>query len=140
MIKQRRAGFQRIGHRCNIDLDQQIAGASVVVRLVRDIARDVMGLGPIEQFLNDPAVNEVMVNGCEHIYVERHGVIEQTKVRFTSEDHLRRVIERIVSSVGFMATIARPPLVRVRGRAGRGFRRCRNYLEFARDRLIELFA
>ena len=69
-------------------------------QLVQDIARDVMGLGPIEQFLHDPTVNEVMVNGSDHIYVERSGVIEQTKVRFISEDHLRRVIERIVSTVG----------------------------------------
>src|SRR3954464_9136795 len=68
--------------------------------LVRDIARDVMGLGPIEQFLADPTVTEVMVNGGNFIYVERNGVIEQTGARFTSEEHLRRVIERIVSSVG----------------------------------------
>jgi pilus assembly protein CpaF len=69
-------------------------------RLVQDIARDVMGLGPIEQFLHDPTVNEVMVNGSNNIYVERAGVIQQTKARFISEEHLRRVIERIVSSVG----------------------------------------
>ncbi len=68
--------------------------------LVQDIARDVMGLGPIEQFLNDPTVSEVMVNGSDNIYVERAGLIERTNVRFISEDHLRRVIERIVSSVG----------------------------------------
>lgn len=68
--------------------------------LIQDIARDVMGLGPIEQFLNDPTVNEVMVNGSSRIYVERAGVIEQTNVRFISEEHLRRVIERIVSTVG----------------------------------------
>src|SRR4051795_9626093 len=68
--------------------------------LVQDIARDVMGLGPLEQFLNDPTVNEIMVNGSSHIYVERAGVIEQTTVSFISEEHLRRVIERIVSSVG----------------------------------------
>ncbi len=68
--------------------------------LVQDIARDVMGLGPIEQFLNDPTISEVMVNGSDNIYVERAGLIERTNVRFISEDHLRRVIERIVSSVG----------------------------------------
>ncbi len=68
--------------------------------LVHDIARDVMGLGPIEQFLADPTVTEVMVNGSSFIYVERNGVIEQSKARFVSEEHLRRVIERIVSSVG----------------------------------------
>ena len=69
-------------------------------RLVRDIARDVMGLGPIEQFLRDPTVTEIMVNGSNRIYVERAGVIEATNVRFISEEHLRRVIERIVSLVG----------------------------------------
>jgi pilus assembly protein CpaF len=68
--------------------------------LVRDIARDVMGLGPIEQFLADVTVSEIMVNGSDNIYVERSGVVERTNVRFISEDHLRRVIERIVSSVG----------------------------------------
>jgi pilus assembly protein CpaF len=69
-------------------------------RLVQDIARDVMGLGPVEQFLNDPAVSEIMVNGTNPIYVERSGVIERTRAQFFSEEHLRRVIERIVSSVG----------------------------------------
>ncbi len=68
-------------------------------KLVQDIARDVMGLGPIEQFLSDVTVTEVMVNGTKPIYVERNGVIVRTNARFVSEEHLRRVIERIVSSV-----------------------------------------
>ncbi len=69
-------------------------------QLVNEIARDVMGLGPVERFLSDPTVTEIMVNGTKYIYVERHGVIERTGARFTSEAHLRRVIDRIVSSVG----------------------------------------
>jgi len=69
-------------------------------RLVREIARDVMGLGPIEPFLDDASVSEVMVNGTDFIYVERGGVIERTRSRFISEEHLRRVIDRIVSQVG----------------------------------------
>ncbi len=77
-------------------------------QLVRDIARDVMGLGPIEPFLNDVTVNEVMINGSDHIYVERNGVIEETTARFISEEHLRRVIERIVSSVGRRVDEASP--------------------------------
>jgi pilus assembly protein CpaF len=68
--------------------------------LTQDIARDVMGLGPLEQFLNDPTISEVMVNGSENIYVERAGLLERTNVHFISEEHLRRVIERIVASVG----------------------------------------
>ena len=67
-----------------------------------------MGLGPVEQFLADPTVNEIMVNGSENIYIERHGVIEQTEARFISEEHLRRVVERIVSSVGRRVDEASP--------------------------------
>ena len=69
-------------------------------RLVLEIARDVMGYGPIEKFLDDAAVTEVMVNGTNFIYVEREGRIEATNARFISEEHLRRVIDRIVSRVG----------------------------------------
>ena len=69
-------------------------------RLVSDIAQDIVGLGPIERHLADSTVSEIMVNGTDPIYVERAGVIEQTNSRFFSEEHLRRVIDRIVSQVG----------------------------------------
>jgi pilus assembly protein CpaF len=69
-------------------------------RLVDEIMDDVVGLGPIERFLDDPTISEVMVNATDLIYVERHGVIEPTDARFLSTDHLRRVIERIVAQVG----------------------------------------
>ena len=69
-------------------------------RLVQDIARDVMGLGPIEQLLDDASVTEVMVNGTGYIYVERNGAIERTRARFISNEHLRRVIDRIVGQTG----------------------------------------
>ncbi len=68
--------------------------------LTTDIVSDVMGLGPVEKFLADSTVSEVMVNGLSPIYVERSGLIEETDARFMSEDHLRRVIERIVGEVG----------------------------------------
>ena len=68
--------------------------------LASPIMDDVVGLGPVEQFLADPTVNEVMVNSLDYIYVERAGVIETTGSRFMTADHLRRVIERIVSQVG----------------------------------------
>jgi len=68
--------------------------------LTAEILDDVMGLGPIEKFLADPTVSEIMVNSLSYIYVERDGVLEQTSSAFTSDDHLRRVIERIVGKVG----------------------------------------
>ena len=77
-------------------------------RLVQEIARDVMGYGPTEPFLADPDVTEVMVNGTEHIYIERGGVIEATSARFISEAHLRRVIDRIVSQIGRRVDEASP--------------------------------
>jgi pilus assembly protein CpaF len=67
---------------------------------IREVIGDVMGLGPIEPFLADPGISEVMVNGTQPIYVERRGKLVPTDVRFNTEEHLRRVIDRIVSGVG----------------------------------------
>jgi pilus assembly protein CpaF len=75
---------------------------SIVERqeLAQAIVNDVVGLGPIEQFLADPDVSEVMVNALDFIYVERRGVIERTDAQFMSTEHLRRVVDRIVGDVG----------------------------------------
>ncbi|WP_441407942.1 CpaF family protein [Arthrobacter sp. 2MCAF15] len=69
-------------------------------RLVQEIIDDVLGLGPLQKFLNDAAVTEVMVNGPDKVYVERDGKLSLTNARFSSEEHLRRIIERIVTKVG----------------------------------------
>jgi pilus assembly protein CpaF len=69
-------------------------------RLTAELADDVLGFGPLQRLLDDSAVSEIMVNGPEHIYVERSGKLERTAACFTSEEHLRRVIDRIVSRVG----------------------------------------
>lgn len=68
--------------------------------LSQEIVDDILGVGPIEVFMKDPTVSEVMVNGPDNIYVERHGVIETTSARFVSEEHLRQVIDRIAARVG----------------------------------------
>jgi pilus assembly protein CpaF len=70
------------------------------MRLVSEIGDDVLGHGPIERFLSDDSVTEIMVTADRPIYVERDGLIQRTEARFVSVDHLRRVIERIVSQVG----------------------------------------
>ena len=68
--------------------------------LVAAATEDVLGYGPIQEFLDDPSVTEVMVNSTESIYVERSGHLVDTGSRFYSVDHLRRMIERIASQVG----------------------------------------
>lgn len=69
-------------------------------RLIREIADEVMGYGPLQRLLEDPSVTEIMVNRFDQIYIERHGRISFTGTQFSSDDHLRKVIERIVSRVG----------------------------------------
>lgn len=69
-------------------------------RLIREIADEVMGLGPLQRLLEDPSVTEIMVNRFDQIYVERQGHLLLTRSQFSSDDHLRKVIERIVSKVG----------------------------------------
>ena len=69
-------------------------------RLVETLFDEVVGLGPLETLLRDPEITEVMVNRPEQIFVERKGRIELTSLAFEDEDSLRRVIDRIVSSIG----------------------------------------
>lgn len=67
---------------------------------VTEILDEMTGLGPIEPLLKDPTVNDILINGHECVYVERHGVLEPTLVRFKDETHLLRIINKIVSAVG----------------------------------------
>ncbi|MCT9869402.1 CpaF family protein [Paenarthrobacter aurescens] len=69
-------------------------------RLIREISDEVMGFGPLQRLLEDPSVTEVMVNRFDQIYVERQGHLAFTDLQFSSDAHLRKVIERIVSKVG----------------------------------------
>jgi pilus assembly protein CpaF len=69
-------------------------------RMVDEIADDALGHGPLERLLGDDTVTEVMVNGPHDVWVERAGKLERTGVRFTDEAHLRRIINKIVSSIG----------------------------------------
>jgi pilus assembly protein CpaF len=68
--------------------------------IVARILRDTVGLGPLEDLLGDPEVEEVMVNGPERVYVERRGKLERTTVRFADETELRNSIERILAPLG----------------------------------------
>jgi len=68
--------------------------------LISDIQHEVMGLGPLEPLVQDETINDILVNRCDQIYVERAGKLELTDVKFRDEGHLRKIIEKIVSAVG----------------------------------------
>src|SRR5512139_318525 len=69
-------------------------------KLFKEIQDEVMGLGPLEPFMEDPTVSDILVNTYQHIYVERFGKLEPTEARFKDDAHLRKIIEKIVSAVG----------------------------------------
>jgi len=68
--------------------------------LVARVLRDTVGLGPLEDLLADPTVEEVMVNGPDQVYIERGGTIEVSAVAFADEEELRNTIERILAPLG----------------------------------------
>ena len=77
-------------------------------RLVVEIQNETMGLGPLEPLLSDNEISDIMVNGPQRVFVERHGRIEKTDVCFKDNEHLMAVIERIVSKVGRRVDEASP--------------------------------
>ena len=69
-------------------------------QLVADVLDELLGLGPLEPLLKDPTITDILVNGYNHVFVERYGVLEASPVRFKDEKHLIRIIQKIVSAVG----------------------------------------
>jgi pilus assembly protein CpaF len=69
-------------------------------RLIEEIINESFGLGPLEALMSDPTVNDILVNGPEHVYVERSGKLEDTDVVFADDAHLIQIIQRIVARVG----------------------------------------
>ena len=78
------------------------------VRVSNEILDDIMGHGPLEPYLRDPDVSEIMVNGHDQMYVERSGRLYAVDAGFTDEGHLRRTIDKIVSRVGRRVDEASP--------------------------------
>lgn len=68
--------------------------------IISEIVDEVLGLGPLEPFLKDPTISDILVNAYNQIYVERFGKLEPTDVRFKDNDHLMKIIDKIVSLVG----------------------------------------
>ncbi|MCJ7668090.1 MAG: CpaF family protein, partial [Anaerolineae bacterium] len=68
--------------------------------LFEQVAAEILGLGPLEPLLRDETVTEIMVNGPDNIYIERHGKVEKTPYKFEGDDHVMRIIDRIVAPLG----------------------------------------
>jgi len=69
-------------------------------RLSLEVLDEVFGLGPLEPLLQDPTISDILVNGAKEVYVERAGVLEETKISFKDDAHLMHIIDKIVSAIG----------------------------------------
>ena len=77
-------------------------------RLVNEVHHELFGLGPLEPLLADPTISDILVNSYSSIYIERRGKLERTAISFKDDEHLMRVIERIVSTIGRRIDEAQP--------------------------------
>jgi pilus assembly protein CpaF len=69
-------------------------------RLSLEVLDEVFGLGPLEPLLQDPSINDILVNGHDQVYIERAGMLEETNIRFKDNAHLMHIIDKIVSDIG----------------------------------------
>lgn len=69
-------------------------------RLIREIIQEAKGYGPLDPLLEDPTISDILVNGAKNVFVEKNGKLFKTNVTFKDNQHLRNIIERIVSKVG----------------------------------------
>jgi pilus assembly protein CpaF len=101
---------RRVHEQLHAALAQERAPLSAAdkAQLIQDVSDDILGYGPIDRLLNDEELTEVMVNGPSSVYIERAGKLEKTDARFVDEEHLRRIIDKIVSEVGRRVDEANP--------------------------------
>jgi pilus assembly protein CpaF len=92
----------RLSVRNIIDNDAEVSMLNNETRdaLVEALLDEIVGLGPLEPLLNDPAISDILINGADTIYVERGGRLEKSAIRFSDNTHLYNIISRIVSRVG----------------------------------------
>src|SRR5207244_9751416 len=70
------------------------------VRMLEQITDEILGLGPLEPLLRDETITEVMVNGPQQVYIEREGRLELTNVTFQNDEHVMKIIQRIIAPIG----------------------------------------
>ena len=97
---------ERLRDELSVLVERLLTEENVVVNaaerrsLVRDIQHEMLGLGPLEPLLADPTISDILVNGARQVYVERRGQLSLTEVSFADDDHLMKIIDKIVSRVG----------------------------------------
>jgi pilus assembly protein CpaF len=80
--------------------EEEPLNLSEKTRLARELEFEILGLGPLEPLLADPAISDILVNRYNMVYVERFGKLEKTEIRFQDNDHLLKIIQKIVGNVG----------------------------------------
>jgi septum site-determining protein MinD len=83
-----------------VDAEAPDLGRDERSKIIDEILKEALGLGPLEDLLADPGTSEIMVNGYKKIFIEKGGKLQESGIRFTSNDHLRLIIERIVTPLG----------------------------------------
>src|SRR3954452_2759819 len=114
ILYDKRLSEQELRRRVNEQLQVALAkeraplSAADKAQLIQDVSDDVLGYGPIDAYLRDPEVTDVMVNGPEAVFVERSGKITRAAATFVDDAHLRRIIDKIVGQVGRRVDEANP--------------------------------
>ncbi|MCX5771529.1 MAG: ATPase, T2SS/T4P/T4SS family, partial [Candidatus Hydrogenedentes bacterium] len=94
--------YRECSRRVDVLLNEQHCPLSAPEKdqLLREVMDEIFGLGPIEEFLRDPLISDVLVNGADQVYIERFGMLEKTGVFFHDNEQLLHVIQRIGARVG----------------------------------------
>lgn len=83
-----------------LEQKKEILNRAERIAFSEEVLDELLGLGPLEPLLKDETITDILVNGYNAVYVERHGLLEKTGIRFQDERHLLRIIQKIVSAVG----------------------------------------
>ena len=83
-----------------LDEQREVLNASERQALIAEVLDELLGLGPLEPLLKDETITDILVNGYNNVFIERHGLLERVPASFQDEKHLLRIIQKIVSAVG----------------------------------------
>lgn len=95
-----------VGQFIRVELDAFIRNNSIpvneseAIQVARSLTRELMGMGPLQELLDDPAVEDILINGYQNLYVSRRGVLRRETVRFKDDEHVLRIIRRILAPLG----------------------------------------